>query len=146
MANPRAYLYAGFFRSALDGEIDVSKHTFKAMLTKSSYKPDVDEHRYVSDVSGEISGSGYSKGGETLSNVQVDYDSNKKRIRMVADDLEWTDATFNADGLVIYDSSGSSDKNRPLVMAVMFGDTQSPSEGSFKVKWNNDGLLYIDLA
>lgn len=146
MANPKAHLYAGLFQSLFDGEINVQRHTFKAMLVGDGYEPDTDEHRYLSDVSDEIEGEGYESGGQALDNIQVDYDPNKKRLRLVGDDLKWSDSTFTARKLVVYDNNGSGNEDKPLVMCVDFGEAQSPSEGSFTVKWSSDGILYLDLA
>ena len=58
------------YNSALEdeatGAIDYDTDTFKVMLVTSSYTPDKDAHEFFDDVTNEVSGTGYTAGGETV--------------------------------------------------------------------------------
>lgn len=143
MASESAHFYAGFFQSALSKEVDVTSDTFKLLLTDSSYTPNQDTHRYLDDITGEVSGDGYTSGGKTIENVTISYDSSSNRIFLKGGDLEWPDATFTTRRGIVYDDTPSSDK--PLVLYVDFGEDKSPSAGKFSITWQSDGMAYVEV-
>src|SRR6185436_15769925 len=49
-----------------DGSIDLDSDTLKIALTTSSYSPNKDTHDFFDDVTNEVTGTGYSAGGATL--------------------------------------------------------------------------------
>lgn len=57
------------YNSAIDdmakGAIDFDTDTFKVLLVTSSYSPNKDTHTKRSDVTNEVSGTGYTAGGAT---------------------------------------------------------------------------------
>jgi hypothetical protein len=61
------------FQSLFGAEINFASDTIKAMLTTSAYTFDVTAHRYKSSVTNEVSGTGYTAGGNTLAGKSVTY-------------------------------------------------------------------------
>ena len=60
-------LYQSAVLSLLNKEVDLDSDTIKATLHSSSYTPNLGTHRYVSDLTNELSsGSGYTSGGVTV--------------------------------------------------------------------------------
>lgn len=135
-----AKFYSMLFESLLNKEIDLDADTIKTMLCSSSYTPNQDTHRYKSDVTSEITGTGYTAGGVSLTNITIAYNSTTNTITIDADNAQWTTATFTARYAVIYDTSPSGDTARPLIGYVDFGADISVSAGTFTVAWDATGL------
>lgn len=72
MASGTGKLYASAFLSLLNKEIDLDSDTIKAMLVTNAYAPSP-SHCYKSDVTNEVTGTGYTAGGATLTGVTVAY-------------------------------------------------------------------------
>ena len=77
--------------------------------------------------SGESSGSGYTAGGETLTNVGVSLSGTTAYLDF--DDVTWAAATISAAGALIYNSSQSN----KAVAVLSFGATYSSTNGNFTV-------------
>ena len=60
---PTAVIYNSLMSDIASGNVTLGSHSFKAMLVTSSYSPDSDVHTKRSNITNEISGSGYTSGG-----------------------------------------------------------------------------------
>lgn len=97
------------------GSIDLDTDTFKIMLTTSAYTPNQDTDDFRNDVTNEITGTGYTAGGATLSGVSVTYDAASNQVRISWTDPTWTTATLTARTAVIYKSRGGASSADELV-------------------------------
>lgn len=68
-----SYLYAQALLALLNKEIDWNSDTIKAMLLTSSYTPDVDAHNYKDDLTNEVTGTGYTAAGATVTSPTMTY-------------------------------------------------------------------------
>ena len=90
------------------GDIDFDGDTFKVLLTTSSYTPDQDADEYRDDVTNEVTGTGYTAGGEETT-VSVSYDSGTNQLRITCTDVEWENSSItNARTAVLYKARGGS--------------------------------------
>ena len=71
-------LYGLAFKSMVNGEINWTSHTIKAMLCTSAYTPNQDTHQYKSSVTNESAGTGYTAGGVALAGKTVNYTAGTK--------------------------------------------------------------------
>jgi hypothetical protein len=113
------------------GAVDLDTDTFKAMLTTSAYTPDQDAHVFRSDVTSEITGTGYTAGGTTLSGITCVYDAATNETRWDFNDPAWAGATFTARRMVVYKSRGGAATADELVFWVDFGGDQTINGGTF---------------
>jgi hypothetical protein len=97
------------------GAIDLDTDTFKVMLTTSAYTPNQDTHDFRDDVTNEVSGTGYTAGGATLSGVGVTYDAASNQVRITWSDVTWPSSTITARTAVIYKSRGGASSADELV-------------------------------
>ncbi|WP_227980000.1 hypothetical protein [Nocardia spumae] len=142
-----AKFYGQAFVCAFNKEIDFNSDTIKAMLTTSSYTPDRDVHKYKSDVTNEVSGTGYTAGGLTLANCTISYDSTTHTLKLDCDDFSWgTSATFTARNLVVYDATPGSDATRPLIMYVNFNADIPVTSSTFSSTVNAGGLCTVTIS
>jgi hypothetical protein len=140
-------LYGQFLSQALNKEIDWDTDTIKVALLTNSYTPDQDAHNYLDDVvANEVSGTGYTAGGNTLANKTNSYNSSTNVIVLDADDTTWSSSTITARYAVIYDASPATNATRPLIGYVDFGSDQSSSNGNFTITWDATGIVRITVA
>ena len=116
-----------FKKALLDGDMDFSSGTsdaFKIALYTSSATMSAATTAY--STTNEISGTGYTAGGNTLTVVAPTTSGTTAFLDFA--DSTWTTATITARGALIYRSSGSGN---PAVAVLDFGADKSSSGGSF---------------
>lgn len=86
----------------------INGKSYKLMLLTSSHTPDIDAEEYIDDVSAnEVSGTGYTAGGEAVTNLSVTVDDTNDRAYIDADDVEWTNSTITARYAYLYEDTGT---------------------------------------
>lgn len=139
-------MYGQFLAKALNKEVDYDSDTIKVMLVSSSYAPNQDSHAYKSDVTGEVSGTGYTAGGQALTGKTLTYDGANNVIILDAADTTWANSTLTARYAVIYDDSGATDAAKVLLGYVDFGSDQSSTNGNFAITWDATGIFRITVG
>lgn len=125
--------------------VDWDTDTIKCALTTSAYTPDQDAHDFFNDITNEVSGTGYSSGGVTLTCSAPTYDSASNTVSLDASDAQWTSASFTARYAIIYKSTGVSSTS-PLLGYVDFGGDETVSSGTFTIVWAATGVLTITAS
>jgi len=113
----------------LDGEMDFSSDTtdvFKIALYTSSATLDASTTAYT--VTNEVSGTGYSAGGETLV-ISANPASSGTTAFLDFADVTWSTSTITARGALIYKSGGGD----PAVAVLDFGSDKSSTSGDFTI-------------
>lgn len=100
--------------------------TFKIALYTSSATLDATTTAYT--VTNEVSGTGYSAGGNTLTVAQTPTSTSTTAWLDFAD-TTWTSATITANGALIYNST-NSDK---AVAVLAFGGDKTSTNGDFTI-------------
>ena len=101
-------------------------NTFKLALYDNSASFTAATTAYTT--SNEISGSGYSAGGGTLTNVTPTSSSTTAFTDF--DDLTFSTATITARGALIYNDTAAGD---PSVVILDFGGDKTSTAGDFKI-------------
>jgi hypothetical protein len=126
----------------MSGGIDLDTDTLKIALVTSSYTPDQDAHDNFDDVTNEVTGTGYTSGGATLTpSVGVDNTDNEGVFD--AADVSWTTSTITARGAVIYKSTGTASTSK-LICYLDFGSDKSTSNGTFAITFAAEGILNLN--
>ena len=136
-------IYNSFKFDNATGAIDLNTDTFKIMLVTSAYTPNIDTHAKRSDITNEVSGTGYSAGGATLASVTVTNDTANDRLVWDAADATWAASTITARGGVIYKSRGGASSADELVCYLDFGADITSTAGMFTVAFNATGILTL---
>ena len=124
-----------FKKELLEGKHDfnaTSGHTFKIALFTSSATLGASTTAYSN--SNEVVGSGYTEGGEDLTNV----DPTTSGTTAFTDfaDVTWSSATITANGALIYNSTtdgGTGTTN--AVCALAFGGDKTSTNGDFVIQF-----------
>jgi hypothetical protein len=133
-------VYNQFKSQTLKKLIDLSADTIKVALLDSSHAFDADSANWSSVSANEVSGAGYSAGGNTLASLSVIQDDSNDRAKWDADDSTWSSATITAAHAVIYDDTATDD---PLICSIDFGGNQSVAGGDFTIAWSATGILLL---
>ena len=118
-----------FKQALLDGEMDFSSNTaqsYKIALYTSSASLDAATTAYTT--SNEVTGTGYSAGGNTLTISTAPTISGTTAFLSFAT-TTWTTATITARGALIYQVGGST----PSVAVLDFGGDKTSTAGDFQI-------------
>lgn len=103
-------------------------NTFKLALYTSSATLDATTTAY--SATNEASGTGYSAGGGTLTNVTPTTSGTTAYADFA--DLTFSSATITANGALIYNDTAAGD---PAVVVLAFGGDKSSSAGDFTIQF-----------
>ena len=119
-----------FKLALLDGEMDFSSNTsqtFKIALYTSAATLGAATTAY--SVTNEVSGTGYSAGGNTLTVVAPTTSGTTAYLDFA--DTTWATATITARGALIYQSGGTN----PAVAVLDFGADKTSTAGDFTIQF-----------
>lgn len=145
-------VYNSFLYDVLTGAIDLDTDTFKIMLVGNTYRSIADEtkrdsHTKRSDITDEVSGTGYTAGGQALASVTVTKDTTNNIIKINANNPSWSSATISGIyGAVIYKSRGGASSADELVCFIdIYADNSnaavSVTNGTFTMTLPANGFL-----
>lgn len=141
-------LYSHFPENALGGSasgdaaIDFLSDTIKLALLTSTYTPAQTSHEWFSDITNEVSGTGYTAGGATLASKTVS--TSGTTVTVDAADPAWSSSTITARYGVLYKSTGTA-ATSPLIGLYDFGSDYISTNGTFTFTVNASGLLTITV-
>lgn len=146
-------IIGSWFGNALTGQfgttaarrVDWVTDTIKCSLHSASYSPNQDTDVFFSAATNEVTGTGYTAGGVTLSGKSVTYDSASNETRLLAGDANWTSATFTTAKAVIYKDTGSA-ATSPLLGWIDFGGNETVTTGNFTITFDITGALKLTVA
>jgi len=118
-----------FKKALLDGEMDFSSNTaqsYKIALYTSSASLDAATTAYTT--SNEVSGTGYTAGGNTLS-ISTAPTTSGTTAFLSFGTTTWSTATITARGALIYQVGGST----PSVAVLDFGGDKTSTAGDFQI-------------
>ena len=133
-------IYNRFKANLMNKEVDLEADTIKVALLDNNHSFNADDNTWSDVSANEISGTGYTAGGEELTNKSVTQDDTNDKAVFDADDVSWSSATFTAYHAVLYDDSLASDD---LICSIDFGGAKSVSSGTFTIQWDADGIITL---
>ncbi|OGS41380.1 MAG: hypothetical protein A3K77_06395 [Euryarchaeota archaeon RBG_13_31_8] len=133
-------LYGLFTKNISD--IDFLADDIKVALCTSGYSPNQDTHEFLSDITNEVSGVGYTAGGKLLENKTETYTALTNTTKWDADDTQWAASTITARYAILYKSTGNA-ATSPLIAYYDFETDQSGVLVTFKITWPTEGLINL---
>lgn len=122
--------FDSFWAGLGNDTINVSTDTFYIMLVTSSYTPNKGTHAKRSDVTNEVSGTGYTAGGQVCTCTAANDTSLHKETFTFAT-APWAGATITARGAVIYKHRGGLASADELVAYQDFGADVTSTAAAF---------------
>ena len=117
-------------------EQDLDTDTIKIALYTSSATLGASTTAYTT--SNEVSGTGYSAGGVTLTGATIGTSGTTAYVDF--DDPEWTSASFTARGALIYNDTTAGDNS---IAVLDFGGDFTVSSGTFRIVFPAAGATAI---
>jgi hypothetical protein len=114
-----------FKQNLLNGLENFTSGTYKIALYTSLANLDNTTTAYTA--SNEVSGAGYTAGGQTLTNIAPASDTSNNSAYISFNNVTWTSASFTARGALIYNGTTNA-----AVCVLDFGSDKTAS-GSFTV-------------
>src|SRR6267154_4652595 len=136
-------LYNSFKKDIMNGNIDLDTDSIYVLLVTSSYTPDIDAHTKRSDISNEVTGTGYTAAGAAITTPTVTQDNTNDKGVFDVDDVTWSTATITARGAVIYKHRGGASSADNLIAYIDFGGDKVSSAGNFTIQWNASGIIAL---
>lgn len=125
-------IFTSFLEDLARGAIDMDTDTFKVLLTTSSYTENKDTHTKRSDVTNEVTGTGYTAGGVTCT-VTVTKDTTNDRLDITLGAVSWPSSTITARKAVYYKSRGGAASADEIVAVNDFGSDVVSTGATFSL-------------
>lgn len=138
-------LYGPFLRDAINNAKAFNLNAsdvIKWQFVSDTYTPDFNTHDEEADITNEVTGTGYTTGGETLSTPTFTIASGFATFDGVDVSLATTTLT-NVRGVVGFDNTVAG---LPLLWSTTFGQDYSTVAGTFAITWNASGIWRIDYT
>jgi len=117
----------------LAGDLDVESASFKVMLCTSSYTPDKD-HDFRNDITNEVTGTGYTAGGEDCTVTLEATDTTNDRVKITLGGVTWDTATITARYAVYYAARGGASSADEVIACIDFGSNVISTAGDFTLE------------
>ena len=117
--------------------VNWSSDTFKVLLVSSvPTEANLDGWTVRSNVTNEITGTGYTAGGiaQAFTLAALDTTNNKQSITWTNITNGWTASTFNAMGAIIYKNVGTAATDT-LIAFIDFNGTITCTNGTFSISY-----------
>jgi len=108
-------IYDSFLSDVFAGNCTTAS-TYKAMLVSSAYTEDRGAHSKRSSVTGEVTGTGYTAGGVTLT-LTASLNTTTHILTLTIPTATWASSTITARKLIVYRSTGTA-ANDNLVACI----------------------------
>jgi hypothetical protein len=99
-------IYDSFLADMASGAANTS-HSYKAMLVSSAYTEDRGAHSKRSNVTSEVTGTGYTAGGVTVT-LSASLNTTTHILTLTIPTVSWASSTITARKLIIYKSTGTA--------------------------------------
>jgi len=135
--------FTNFTRNLCLARHNFSSDTLKVLLVSSvPSEANLDSWIARSDVTNEITGTGYTAGGiaQAYTFNAIDTANNRSTITLTDIVNGWTGATFSAAGAIVYKNSGVASTDY-LIDFVDFLGTITTTAGNFSIDYVSDILI-----
>lgn len=141
-----AFVFGQFLDHLAQKRIDLDSDTIKVALATSAWTPNQDTNDYFDDVTNQVTGTGYTAGGATLTGVTWAYTAATNTWKFDAADVSWPSSTITARYAVIYVDTAGAASTDPLIAYVDFGADVATTAGTFSIVWDAAGIFTVTVA
>lgn len=122
-----------------------SESAVSVLMVTDTHTPDFNAHNFRDDITNEVSGTGYSAGGTTMTGTELTVSGGV--LTYDATDVSWASSTISsAMAAVGYFARGGASSADELVFLSDFVSAASSSNGTFTVQWSASGIFTVDFT
>jgi len=146
----KAFWYTSFFYNVaglikpFGGWKASSGDVFKVLLTTSTYIPSQAGHKFKSDITSEVSGNGYTVGGQALFGKTIAISGSK--LVLGADPISWTGAIFTCRYAIIYDDMNVAVADKQLAFWIDFGQDIVLNSQTLTLTFDGTGAVTVSTT
>lgn len=140
-------VYNSFSTNILSGLFDLREagDDVKVALVESGYTPNRDTHEFFSDITNELSGTGYTAGGNPIDSQTVTQDNTDNEGVFDGLDVTWTGIDAGtAAGMVLYVDTGTPATSRLIAFQDSGGFPTVTTGADLTVQWAVEGILNVN--
>lgn len=130
-------IYERLLFNLMSKVVDLVGDTIKIALMDNNHAFDSADNVFGDVSANEISGTGYTAGGEELLSKAVTQGATTK---WDAADVSWNNAIISAYHAVIYDDTVAGDD---LIASIDFGGIVSVNDGIIEIIWDSAGIITL---
>ena len=130
-------IYDSFWHDLARGNVDLDTDSFKLMLMTSTYAPSKSGHAKRSDLTNEVSGTGYTAGGAAVTVTLTAASGNSDIELFNLANVSWSSATITARYGAVYKSRGGASSADELCFLLDFGSDKTSTGGTFTVSMSS---------
>ena len=116
----------------------------KIALVTAAYTFDQNTHEFFDDITNEVSGTGYTAGGNAVANFGISMNASGL-VTIDSDDpatwLEDAGGFSNARRAVLYFDTGTAGTSRLVAVSEDFGSDRGNADGDFAIELDADGII-----
>jgi len=125
-------VYSSFLADVFAGNCSTS-HSYKAMLVTSAYAENRATHTKRSDVTNEVSGTGYTAGGAAIT-LSASLNTSTHRLTLTIPTTTWASSTITARKMIVYRARNGASSADELVCCIDNGTDVITSSAT--MTWN----------
>lgn len=139
-----SFAYQRGIAGILNGDIDLLTNNIRIALVTSSYVANKDDDFWSTPAAYELSGTGYTAGGELLGSKTVTIDDANDWVEFDCADPTWTAINAGtADAAVVYRDTGVAATSELILYIDDGGFPITTNGGDLTITVNASGLFYI---
>lgn len=139
-----ANCYSEGIKQLLNNDIAWDTSSYKCMLVTSSYTFDPD-HSFRSEITNEITNSGYTAGGNAITTIAAAEDAGANEVECDAQDVTFTSlgAGDQPYAAIVYYNSGGGAGSDTLVAYCVLTTPPAPDGNNYVIQWSAEGVFKI---
>lgn len=126
------------------GQIDWQQDRIMVALCAPGYEPDPQHHRFLTDVTHQITVDGYQPAVLAATTQTVEDTLTGPVVVLDANDVVWGIVTLYATRAVVYKDTGEP-ATSPLISCVRFDAAPPVFGGTFRLTWASDGIVRLNV-
>ena len=116
----------------------------RVLMVTDTYTPDFNAHDFYADITNEVTGTGYTAGGELLTTTEITLSGGV--LTFDAADVAWTTSTIANAMAAVLKTTVSGSATDQLILLSDFVTPASSSGGTFTIQWSASGIATVDFV
>ena len=116
----------------------------RVLMVTDTYTPDFNAHDFYADITNEVTGTGYTAGGELLTTTEITLSGGV--LTFDAADVAWTTSTIANAMAAVLKTTVSGSATDQLILLSDFVTAASSSGGTFTIQWSASGIATVDYV